>query len=443
MVGLLSKGRPELRSRSPAGLESARPHRHTLRPLRLTVALALVAAPLAAGCGSDTSGGGKVVGDTLTIYSSLPLQGPHKLQSQSIVNAEKLALQQAGGKAGSYKVNFAVRDDSTARGSRGPGWDPGRTADNASKAAQDSRTIAYLGEFDSGASAVSIPVTNEAGFVQVSPAATAVGLTKLVPGADKGEPDKFYPSGKRTFARVVPADDVQAAAAAGWAKRLGAHKVFLVDDRSVEGLGIVKQFEVSAKRAGLAIAGQRGMDPRADDYKDFAGKVAESKPDLVYFGGGVESNAAKLWQDLHAAMPDARLLGSDRLLVPEFYRRVGAAEAKTYLTSSTQDVRQLPAQGQRFLRDYRKTFGSRPDSYAAYGYTAMRLLLDAIRRAGDGANHRDNVIREVFDTESFSSPIGTFTIDDNGDTNLDRVAGYGLRSGRPVFLEGLRGTASG
>jgi branched-chain amino acid transport system substrate-binding protein len=408
-----------------------------VRPSPLTVALAL--ALLTVGCGGDQSRGGKISGDTLTIYSSLPLQGPHAEQAQSIINAEKLALREAGGRAGEFKVNFASRDDATAGDGRDPGWSPGRVADNVSKAAQDSRTIAYIGEFDSGASAISIPVTNEAGFAQIGPAATAVGLTKLVPGADKGEPDKYYPSGERNFARVVPADDVQASAAARWARKLGARKVFLVDDKSVEGQGLVEQFRAAAGLAYLQVVGRKGMDPRADDYRGFSREVARAGPDLVYFGGGVESNARALWRDLSAALPHARLMGSNRLIAPAFYRGLRSAGERTFLVSAAQDPSTLPAPGRRFLADYRREFGERADAYAAYGHAAMSLLLDAIRRAGSAAGKRGRIIDEVFATRDFESAIGRFSFDANGDTSIDRVAGYRVRNGRLEFVRTLRG----
>ena len=406
-----------------------------------TVAIVLVAATT--GCGTDQSRGGHVTGDTLTIYSSLPFRGPHARQSLSIVNAEKLALKEAGGKAGDYKINFASRDDATGHGGV-PGWSAGHTADNAARAAEDARTIAYIGEFDSGATAISVPVTNEAGFAQVTPAAGAVGLTKLVTGADKGEPDKYYPSGDRNFVRVVPAEDVQGSAAARWAKQLGARNVFIVDDKSVEGQGLVAQFRAAADVIGLHVIERRGMDPRADDYVDFAGEVADKHPDLVYFGGGVESNAVRFWRDMHAAAPDARLMGGAGLMVPAFYRGLAPGEAaRTYVVSATQDPSRLPARGRRFLRDYRREFRSSPDAYAAYGHAAMSLLLDAIRREGESANHRQNIIDRVFDTRRFDSAIGAFSIDDNGDTDLDRVAGYRVRAGRLVFTRALRGQARG
>jgi branched-chain amino acid transport system substrate-binding protein len=401
----------------------------------------IIAAALgAAGCGGDQSRGGVIVGDTLTIYTSVPLQGPHAAQARAIIQGEKLALKEAGGKAGDFKVNFAARDDATAGESDQPGWSPGRTADNASKAAQDARTIAYVGEFDSSATAISLPITNEAGFVQVSPAATAVGLTKLVPGADKGEPDKYYPSGDRTFARVVPADDVQASADARWAKQLGAGKVFLVDDKSVSGIGLVRQFRLAAERVGgIDIVGEKGMDPLADDYKDFADEVKSKDPDVVFFSGGVESNAVRFWRDVREKLPRVVMLGSDRLLVPDFYERLGADARRSYATAMAKDSSQLPPAGQRFLKDYRREFGAKPDSHAAYGHAAMSLLLDAIRRAGKDAKRRGEIVKQVLDTRDFHSVIGTFSIDDNGDTTLRDIAGYNLESGRPRFAKALSG----
>lgn len=412
----------------------------SLKPV-LAAACALALA-VAAGCGEEQSRGGTVPGDTLTIFSSLPLQGPRAEQSKSIVNAEKLALRDSGGRVGDFKVNFASADDSTAGGDR-VGWDPDKTAENARKAVENTRTIAYIGELDSGASAISLPITNEAGFVQVSPGATAVGLTKFLPGAEKGEPDKFYPSGTRTFARVVPADDVQASAAAGWTRSLGARRVFVLGDKSLEGDGIVELYRAVAPEVGLRIVGADRMDPRAEEYRDLAREVAEARPDAIYFGGGEDANALRLWRDLADAVPDALLIGSHRLLVPGFYERLGNAERRTYITSPAQHTSQLPPAGRRFVRDYEREFGERPDPLAAYGYTVMSLLLDVLDRAGDEAAERERVVEKLYETSNFNSPVGRFSIDDNGDTSLERLAGYRVRGGRLVFDVPLRGRSEG
>ncbi len=396
----------------------------------------------AAGCGNDQANGGSVRGNNLTVYSSLPLQGPEGDRSKSILNAEKLALKDAGGKAGNFKVGFSFVDDSA--GSDGTAkWSPDVVANNARKAVEDVHTIAYIGELDSDASALSVPITNEAGFPQVSPGSTAVGLTKLVPGAEKGEPDKFYPSGKRNFARVVPPDDVEASAAAGWAKTLGAHSVFVLGDRSPEGDGLAELFRVAASKRGLNVAGEDRMDPRAQDYSDLSSKIAQARPDAVFFGGSRDSNAAALWTSLHQAVPAARLIGTHDLLAPDFYSGLGAAERQTYLTSVAQDPRQLPAKGQRFVRDYRREFGTAPDPFAAYGYASMSLVLDAIARAGGSGRSRDRIIREIFDTSNYDSVVGRFSIDDNGDTTLKQLSGYRIRNGRPVARAKLIGDSSG
>ena len=174
----------------------------------LAVGLAFGVAACGSSDKSSTSGSGSTGSNNLTIYSSLPLQGDSRPQSEAVVNGEKMALEEHGGKVGNYAVKYVSLDDSTAATGK---WEPGATSSDARKAAQDKSTIAYLGEFNSGASAISIPILNEAGILQISPSNTYVGLTRSE-GADKGEPDKYYPSGKRTFGRVVPADHIQAAA---------------------------------------------------------------------------------------------------------------------------------------------------------------------------------------------------------------------------------------
>jgi branched-chain amino acid transport system substrate-binding protein len=185
-----------------------------------------------------------------------------------------------------------------------------------------------------------------------------VGLTKFLPGAEKGEPDKFYPSGARSFARVVPADDVQASAAAGWTRSLGARRVFLLGDKSLEGDGLVELYRAVAPEVGLEIVGADRMDPRSEEYEDLARDVARTRPDAIYFGGAEASNALRLWRDLDAAVPEALLIGSHNLLVPAFYERLGSAESRTYITSAAQHTSQLPPSGRR-LRLRRDVAGAR------------------------------------------------------------------------------------
>src|SRR4051812_33522842 len=92
------------------------------------------APPLGGGaCGSDdgggeASGGGGGAGKTLTIYSDMPLQGAGGPQSRSVVNGEKLALEQNGGKAGAFKIKFVSLDSSTAQAGS---WTPEATTANA------------------------------------------------------------------------------------------------------------------------------------------------------------------------------------------------------------------------------------------------------------------------------------------------------------------------
>lgn len=395
---------------------------------------------LVVGCSADQSTGGRIGGEFATVFSSLPLQGPHSAEARDILNAEKLALRDAGGRAGKFKINLAFADDSTARGSDGtPGWNADKTAGNARAAVQNLRTIAYVGDFDSSATAVSLPITNGAGIPQVSPASTAVGLSRPATGAEKGEPDKYYPSGDQTFARVVPASDVQASAAARWAKRLGAKRVYLLGDKSPEGNGLIEQFRAQASRIGLVIVDQKTMDPRAADYTELAKEIADTNPDTLYFGSGANSNALALWRDLGATMPDLRLVGSDGLLEPQFYEKLGSTAGNTYITSSVQDPRQLPPSGKRFARRYEREFGSNPGPYAAYGYTTMSLVLDAIGRAGAKADQRQKVVDALMATRDFDSPVGRFSIDANGDTSLDRIAGYRIAGRSPMFTAALRG----
>jgi branched-chain amino acid transport system substrate-binding protein len=389
-----------------------------------------------AACGSDnnssssTSGGGSTGSTSLTIYSSLPLQGDSRPQSVSVVNGEKLALEKAGGKVGKFTIKYVSLDDSTAAAGK---WEPGATSANARKAAQDKNTIAYLGEFNSGASAISIPILNEAGILQVSPSNTAVGLTRAE-GADKGEPDKYYPTGKRTYGRVVPADHIQAAAQVSYQKDQGCKNVYVLNDKEVYGKGLADQVVTIGKQQGLNIIANDGIDPKAANYRALAQTIKGKNADCIFFGGITQNNAVQLWKDLHAANPTAKLFGPDGVAESVFSGGIGkSAEKVTFVTNPTLDPKLYPPSGQEFFKDYKAKYGKDPEPYAIYGYEAMSVALQAIQNAGDKGNDRQAVIDAFFQIKDRDSVLGKYSIDENGDTTLSDYGGNRVVDGKLVF----------
>jgi branched-chain amino acid transport system substrate-binding protein len=380
------------------------------------------------GSANTEEGGG---GGELTVYSSLPLQGASRPQSEDVINGIKLALKQKGGKCGDYTINYQSLDDAPAAAGQ---WEAGATSDNARKAAQDDSAIAYIGEFNSGASAISIPITNDGNLLQVSPSNTAFGLTKGGTGAEPGEPDKYYPAGTRTYGRVVPVDIIQGKAQAQWMKDEGVTSVYILDDAEVYGKGVAKNTQSAAEGLGLKVAGADSWDGGAANYRALADKIKATGADAVFTGGIIDNNGPQLYKDLHAAMPDAKLFGPDGMATVDMVKELPEeVQAQTYLTAPTLAPDELPPAGQQFYKDYEAEYGEPQDEidpYAVYGYEAMSVVCDSIAQGGDD---RQAVIDAFFATNGRESPLGTYDIDPDGDTTLSDYGGYKAEGGKLVF----------
>jgi branched-chain amino acid transport system substrate-binding protein len=399
-----------------------------------------------AACGGDDDeggggGGAATTGTTsLTIYSSLPLQGDSRPQSESVVNGEKMALEEAGGKVGKFTIKYVSLDDATAAAGK---WDPGQTSSDGRKAAQDKSTIAYLGEFNSGATAISLPILNEANILQISPSNTYVGLTRAE-GADKGEPDKYYPAGKRTYGRVVPADHIQAAAQVTYQKDEGCKKTYILNDKEVYGKGIAVQVENIGKAQGLQIAGNDGIDTKAANFRTVAAKIKASGADCMFFGGITQNKGVQVFKDVHAANPTMKLFGPDGVAESAFSSKVGSSvEKMTYITNPTLDPKLYPPAAQDFFTKYKEKFGADPEPYAIYGYEAMKVALLAIQNAGDKGNDRQAVIDAFFKIKDRDSVLGKYSIDENGDTTLTDYGANRIEGGKLVFDKVIKAQTQG
>jgi branched-chain amino acid transport system substrate-binding protein len=400
------------------------------------IAAVLVLALGAAACGEDEPSGPESEGgeQTLTVYSSLPLQGAQRPQTTDMVKGIELALEQAGNKAGEFTIKYESLDDSTAQAGS---WTPEATTANARKAAQDDSTAVYIGEFNSGASAVSIPILNEGGIPQISPANTAVGLTSDEPGAAPGEPDKYYPSGQRTYARIVPKDTIQGAALATLMKEDGCTKVQMANDKEVYGAGLANNIQSAAEAQGLEILSNEAIDKNAPNYRSLAAKAADAGADCFIFSGITANNGVQLYKDFEAALPDAKLYGPDGVAEAGFVdpKEGGIpanVAAKVKLTVATLSPDEYPPGGQEFFDSFRQKYDEpNPNPYAIYGYEAMRLALDAIERSGTG--DRADILKALFETADRESVLGTYSIDENGDTTLSDYGVYSVEDGELVF----------
>jgi len=414
---------------------------------RWLAATGCLVATLAMGvgaCGDDDDeggGGGEGGGEaqTVTVYSSLPLQGASRPQTTAMVNGIKLALEQAGNKAGDITVKYESLDDSTAQAGS---WTPEAVTSNARKAAQDDTTAVYIGEFNSGGSAVSIPILNEATVPQISPANTYVGLTTDAPGSSPGEPDKFYPTGQRTYTRIVPIDTIQGAALVTLMKEDGCTKVQMTNDKEVYGAGLAKNVELSAEEQGLELISNEAIDKNAPNYRSLAQKAKGAGADCFIYSGITANNAVQLYKDFSAAIPDAKLYGPDGVCEAGFADPAeGGIPAdvagKFQCSVATLPPDEYPPEGQEFFKQFTEKYGEdNPDPYAIYGYEAMRLALDAIERSGTGA--KEDILAALFDTKDRDSVLGTYSIDENGDTTLTDYGIYTVDGGELTFGQTIK-----
>jgi len=399
----------------------------------LVGSLALVAA----GCGGDNneSGGGggsiqalpsssctgieyKGDGDPdYLIVSDLPLQGSSRTQTTQIVGAIRYLLDKQGWKAGDHKIAYQSCDDATAQAGK---WDSGKCSQNANAYAGNDKLIGVLGTFNSGCAAIEIPVLNQAangGIAMLSPANTFVCLTEGGPGCEDTEPDKYYPTGNRNYARVVPHDAYQGAAVAEFMKEEGVKSVYVLNDKEAYGLGVATNLRNAAEHLGIKIAGFEAWDPKASSYEGLFRKIGGTGADAVFLGGLIDENGAKVIKDKVAVLGKndgkVKLFAPDGFTTQQTIDEAGTSAAGMYMSVAGVPIDQFKGKGAEFIDAFKPRLGGKPvDPYAIYGAQAAEVMLNAIA-ASDGT--RSDVIAKLFEQKINDGYLGTFGINKNGD----------------------------
>ncbi|SCL35510.1 amino acid/amide ABC transporter substrate-binding protein, HAAT family [Micromonospora rhizosphaerae] len=375
----------------------------------VNVLTGLVVVAMAAGaCGGDPGGTGTSTGEAknVVVGVDLPFQGASKDASDATWNAMQLYLEQQGGKAGKHTVTLKKYDDSTA--AKGA-WDDATCAKNAQDHVANANEVAVMGTYNSGCAKIEAPVLNADStgpLLMISHANTNPGLTKKW---DPGEPEKFFPSGKRNYGRVITTDDYQGAAAAQFvAKDLQLKKCYVLNDNETYGQGVAKTFADEAKKQGIEVVGEQAWDKAQPNYVALFQQVKSKNPDCVYFGGIYDNNGGQLVKDkvkvLGPNSGPVKLLGPDGFTGYTDLQKLAEGQGM-YLTFAGLDTAQLRAAGgaaATFLDAYKAKYGSDPvTSYAMYGVMALQVILAAIEKS-DGT--RKGVRDAVFEGSGISIP---------------------------------------
>jgi branched-chain amino acid transport system substrate-binding protein len=386
--------------------------------------------------GKLVQGGGNA---KFIIASDLPLQGSSRTQTIEMTEAIQYQLRQLRYKAGKYTVSYQSCDDSTAQAGK---WDSGKCSANVQNYVRNRDVIGVIGTFNSGCAEIEVPIANRASLGYVSPANTYVGLTHTAPGVTApGEPNKYYPTSKRNYIRVVAADDFQGAADALLSKSLGATKAYILNDKEAYGAGIAATFRNAAKKLGFTIVGDEAWDPKAASYEDLATKIKNKAATVVFLGGLECENGGKLIKDLRAGVGNARIIAPDGFSsFTDTISHSGQASEGMYISIAGQpNTKVKSGAGKAFIKGFGKVIGRDPNPYSLYGAQAADVLMSAVAKSN---GTRASVTSNLFKTKVVNGILGSFTINKNGDTNLAPISIYLVKGGKAVFYRVITPPAS-
>jgi branched-chain amino acid transport system substrate-binding protein len=410
---------------------------------RRITALAVAAITILGGAACSKNSSGGTSGKTVEVGVDLPFQGASKDTSEATYNAMQLYLDSVGGKAGKYTVKLKKYDDSTAAAGK---WDAGTCRGNASAHVANKDELAVMGTYNSGCAQLEIPVLNQdpdGPMLMVSHANTNPGLTKAW---DVNEPLKYYPTGKRNYARVITTDDYQGTAAARFAaKDLSIKKVYVLDDNEAYGQGVAKAFADEAAKQGITVTGKQAWDGKQTDYTALFTAIKATNPDAVYLGGIFDNNGGQLVKDKVKVLgPNTavKLIGPDGFTGYPDLDKLAQGEGM-YLTFAGKDQSQLQSGGgkaAKLLSDYQSKYGSAPpSSYVLYGVQALQVILKAIENS-DGT--RKSVTDQVFSGAGIDIPASDSMLGKElkinpatGDVNVIDISVLQLKGGKETFLK--------
>jgi branched-chain amino acid transport system substrate-binding protein len=364
----------------------------------------------------------------LLVASDLPSYGAEPTLARTVADmraAIRLVLEQRGFRAGRYRVGYEMCNNAVPR----EGSDPDLCASNARAFALNPAIVGVIGSYNSFCSAIQLPTLNSAALgpvAMVSPTNTYIGLTRGGPATAGDEPDRYYPTGARSYARLLASDDYQSAGIDLFLRGLGRHRLFLLDDGQATGYAGAVFARRAAKIAGLSIAGAARWSKDARGYRRLATRIARVGADAVLLSGCGCANGAAVVRDLRRVLGRrVALIGTDNFALSSGFSRTRAFD-DVYLSMAGRPALALPRAGRAFLHNLAP--GRRfedIDPAVAYVAQSTAVLLDAIARSN---GTRPSVVRQLLTTRQRTGITGPMRFTSEGDPVQAPIAIYRINS---------------
>jgi branched-chain amino acid transport system substrate-binding protein len=280
------------------------------------------------------------------------------------------------------------------------------------------KAVAVVGENASGLSIAGGRVAQQYGVPMVSPSSTHPDVTAV---------------GDMIF-RVCFVDSFQGYVVARFAREdLGLERVaVLVDQAQSYSTGLAADFRRELAARGGEVVTEQAYTGGDHDFTAQLTTIREASPQAVFVPGYYTDAGNILLQarQLGLQMP---FLGGDGWESPQLAAIAGPAAEGSYFTAhfSAEDPR---PEVQAFLERYRAEYGELPDSTAALGYDAARLILEAMARAPslDGRT----LAKEIAATADFHGVTGRFGIDAQRNARKPAVI-LTMKDGKPTLVKAI------
>lgn len=350
---------------------------------------------------------------SVTLATMTPRTGSYGVEGEELADGAELALREMNDalRAAGYNVTLRREDD---------GGSPAIAREKAAELARDPKVIGVVGSLESQTTAALAETLAASGVPVVAPTGGAEQLTTR---------------GWSHFNRVVANNRRQEQVLASAAKDLlKVTSLYVVEDGSADAAQQVSAFKAAAQIIGLRIAGTQQVTG-ATDPVDLMQNLETAKADALYYAGSGEV-ALKLVRGLRQESVLLPVLGSDSLSDSRMRLLTGNGAQGVYFTRLTAEPNDT------FRRRFESVWGKHTRGYAAYGYDAARVILEALVRYGQANNgkspDRTELARLVRATQGHLGQTAWISFDRTGENHTAWVYLYEWRQGVPEFRAHLQ-----